>query len=136
MRALFRLYAERGNLGRVEEAAERRGIRSKPRTTRTGQRAGGQVLTRGQIHHLLTNVTYRGLTKHKEEAFPGLHAAIVDEALWDRVQAKLREGSARSRGRREQLGRQSGLGAEPGAAGVVPELRTERALAGCAGGGS
>jgi DNA invertase Pin-like site-specific DNA recombinase len=103
VRTLFQLYDELGNLGRVEEAAERLGIRSKLRATKTGQRSGGQVLTRGQIHHLLTNVTYRGLTKHKDEAFPGLHPAIVDQELWDKVQARMQEASARPRGRRSRL---------------------------------
>ena len=91
VRALFSLYDEHHHLGRVAEAAERQGIRSKLRATRTGERSGGRVLTRGQIHHILTNVTYRGLTKHKAEAFPGLHPAIIDHDLWDRVQAKLQE---------------------------------------------
>ena len=108
VRALFRLYDELGNLGRVEEAAMEQGITSKPRVTRTGQKAGGLPLTRGQIHHMLTNVTYRGLTKHKEEAFPGMHSAIVDQDLWERVQAKMQEASARPRGRRGRLAAQVG----------------------------
>jgi DNA invertase Pin-like site-specific DNA recombinase len=108
VRRLFRLYDELGNLGRVEEEAAERGITSKLRVTRTGQRAGGLRLTRGQIHHMLTNVTYRGLTKHKEEAFPGMHPAIVDEGLWDKVQARMQEASARPRGRRGRLAAQVG----------------------------
>ncbi|EYD75857.1 Site-specific recombinase, DNA invertase Pin-like protein [Rubellimicrobium mesophilum DSM 19309] len=103
VRRLFRLYDELGCLGQVERAAAARGITSKPRVTRTGQKAGGLQLTRGQIHHLLTNITYRGLTKHKDEAYPGLHPAIVEQDLWDKVQARMQEASARPRGRRGRL---------------------------------
>lgn len=106
VRTLFRLYDEHHNLGRVEEVAAQESITSKPRVTRTGQKAGGLPLTRGQIHHMLTNVTYRGLTKHKDEAYPGLHPAIVDQDLWDKVQAKMQEASARPRGRRGRLATQ------------------------------
>jgi hypothetical protein len=50
------------------------------------------------IHHLLTNPIYLGQIRHKDKIWPGQHAAIVPQDLWDRVQAKLQVGSARKRG--------------------------------------
>ena len=41
---------------------------------------------RGQIHRFLTNPIYRGLIRHKDRTWPGTHPAIIDEALWAKVQ--------------------------------------------------
>jgi hypothetical protein len=51
------------------------------------------------LHHLLTNPIYIGRIRHKDQTYPGQHAAIIDDALWDSVQAKLIAASARPRGR-------------------------------------
>ena len=40
---------------------------------------------------MLKNPIYRGEIVHKGKAFPGEHAAIVDEDLWRRVQSRLEE---------------------------------------------
>jgi len=40
---------------------------------------------------MLKNPVYRGQIAHKGKAFPGEHAAIVDEELWQRVQSRLEE---------------------------------------------
>ena len=52
------------------------------------------ALTRGQDWNkllMLQNRIYRGEVTHKGDAYPGEHSAIVDEALWDKVQAILAE---------------------------------------------
>ena len=38
---------------------------------------------------MLQNCIYRGETVHKGKSYPGEHEAIVDEALWNAVQATL-----------------------------------------------
>ena len=38
---------------------------------------------------MLQNRIYRGRIVHKDKHYPGAHAAIVDEALWDEVQRQL-----------------------------------------------
>lgn len=73
-------------------------MRSKRRVSRAGAVSGGSLFSRGQIHHLLTSPTYRGLTRHREKCFPGQNPAIVPEELWARVQEKLAAQSARRRG--------------------------------------
>lgn len=39
------------------------------------------------LHKILKNRTYRGLTVHKTEAFPGKHEPIIDERLWNEAQS-------------------------------------------------
>ncbi len=38
---------------------------------------------------MLQNRIYRGETVHKDRCYPGEHAAIVDQGLWDTVQKML-----------------------------------------------
>ncbi|MEM8572793.1 MAG: recombinase family protein [Pseudomonadota bacterium] len=98
VRQLFVLYLERGCLNATARAAEGLGLRSKHRAFASGREQGGGVLSRGQIHKILTNPVYRGLIRHKSKTWPGAHPAIVDENLWVQVQEKLQETSARRRG--------------------------------------
>ena len=56
-----------------------------------GTACGGQKLSRGALYLMLQNRIYRGEVTHKGNAYPGEHPAIVDQALWDQVQATLAE---------------------------------------------
>jgi hypothetical protein len=42
---------------------------------------------RGALYHLLRNRIYRGEVVHKGIAYPGEHEPIVNEELWNTVQA-------------------------------------------------
>ncbi len=97
---LFECYDRIGTLAAVEAEAREAGLRSKLHHFTTGRTRGGAVLTRGMIHHLLTNPVYRGQIRHHDRIWPGQHPAIVPVDLWDRVQSRLVEQSARPRGRR------------------------------------
>src|ERR1019366_4676136 len=54
-----------------------------------GSQYGLQKLSRGALYLMLKNRIYRGEIVHKGKAFPGEHAAIVDEELWKEVQGRL-----------------------------------------------
>jgi len=94
---LFELYESSGSLVDLEASAKAEGLISKRRVSAEGTVKGGQPLSRGQLHYLLTNPVYRGKIRHKAEVHPGQHTAIIDEALWHRVQVKLQQASQRSR---------------------------------------
>ena len=100
VRRLFELYLEHGCLNATAHAAEEAGLRSKRRVFANGRTQGGTVFSRGQIHRFLTNPIYRGLIRHKDRTWPGTHPAIIDEALWAKVQERLQSASARRRGTR------------------------------------
>jgi len=51
----------------------------------------GRVIDKGSLYRILRNRVYVGLAVHKGAAYPGEHAAIVSQALWDKVQSILRE---------------------------------------------
>src|SRR5262249_13773004 len=89
VRAIFALYLEhQGMLGVLQEL-QRRGWRNKGWTTRKGRPRGGKPFSKSTLHRLLTNVTYVGKVRYKNEVHDGEHAAIVDPEVWQRVQALL-----------------------------------------------
>jgi len=67
------------------------GIVSKARIGRFGNARGGVPIARGALYLMLQNRIYRGEIVHKDASYPGLHDAIIDEALWDAAQAALAE---------------------------------------------
>jgi DNA invertase Pin-like site-specific DNA recombinase len=56
----------------------------------------GKPFDKGALYHLLNNRTYLGLAVHKGTAYPGEHAAIVGQDLWDKAHAILGD-NARTR---------------------------------------
>ncbi len=97
VRQLYDLYLKSQNIRLVKERADRLGIKSAIRKSSKGICKGGQSMTRGQIHHILTNPIYAGLIRHKDQTFEGEHPAIIPKVLWDEVQQTLQDGAARTR---------------------------------------
>ena len=73
----------------MKEDLDAAGIVSKVRTASDGSRYGGQPIARGALYLMLQNRIYRGEIVHRGKSYPGEHEAIVDEALWNNVQAIL-----------------------------------------------
>jgi site-specific DNA recombinase len=90
VRAIFALYLQYEGLVPVVEELKRRGWRNKRWRTRKGFWRGGKPFTRNTLHQLLTNVTYCGQIRYRQEVHPGEHAAIVNPSLWHQVQRLLR----------------------------------------------
>ncbi len=87
---IFGLYLKLGCVSKLQEVLERDGVRSKQRTSRTGRSSGGVVYSRGALYGMLQNRIYLGEITHKKSSYPGQHQAIIDQALWDRVQSPFR----------------------------------------------
>ena len=96
---LFDRYLALGSVRLLE--AELRTLRiTVPRcTTITGKPVGGGAFTRGQLYHLLRNVTYTGRIGHKDKTYPGLHKPIVEPEMFEAVQAVLASNLQGSRTR-------------------------------------
>jgi len=103
VRQIFRRYTELRSVRELEDALDAAGIVSKVRTAADGSQYGAQPLSRGAIYLMLQNRIYRGEIVHKGKSYPGEHEAIVDEALWDKVQAILSKNRVdRASGRTSQ----------------------------------
>src|SRR5436309_4166931 len=90
VRAIFDLYLQHEALLPVVKELEARGWTNKRWVTRAGHDRGGDGFTKTSLHRLLTNVAYAGKVRYKDEVHDGEHPAIVDPAVWQRVQALFR----------------------------------------------
>jgi site-specific DNA recombinase len=68
---------------------DRRAWVNKRWTTRKGHERGGKPFTKVSLHKLLTNITYLGKLRYKNEVHAGEHAGIVSGEIWQRVQSLL-----------------------------------------------
>ena len=91
VRHIFSKYAELGSVLDLRDELAAKGITAKRHVSVGGNVTGGGRLERGALYHLLQNRLYRGEIDHKGMIHPGQHAAIIDDALWNKVQAVLGE---------------------------------------------
>ncbi len=91
---IFRRYAELGSVRLLKHELEARSIQSKLRTSASGRLRGGKPFARGALYLMLQNRIYRGEIVHKEQSHPGGHPPIIDQPLWDAVQAQLASNAA------------------------------------------
>jgi site-specific DNA recombinase len=104
VRLIFRRYLAVGCVSKLQIDLDRKGVHSKKRILISGQVLGGCSFGRGALYHLLRNRTYRGEVVHKGVTYPGEHKSIVDEDLWNAVQAKLSGDVAQQRRARIESG--------------------------------
>jgi DNA invertase Pin-like site-specific DNA recombinase len=94
VRFIFRRYAELGSVRWLRDELEARSIQSKLRTSAAGGISGGKPFARGAIYLMLQNRIYRGEIVHNRQSYPGEHEPIIDQPLWDAVQAQLAGNAA------------------------------------------
>src|ERR1700730_3504745 len=94
VRLIFRRYAELGSVRLLQAELEARGIRSKSWTSVSGRLVGGKPFSRGALYLMLQNRIYRAEIVHKGQFHPGEHTPIIDQPLWDAVQAQLDSNAA------------------------------------------
>jgi site-specific DNA recombinase len=90
VRAIFALFLEHPALRSVLRELDRRGWRTKRWRTRKGYERGGRCFTRNHLRQLLSNVTYLGQIRYRNEVHPGEHPALIDATIFAQVQALLR----------------------------------------------
>ena len=99
VKGIFQRYLELRSVRLLKDDLDRRGIISKIRLSRNGNRSGGKAFSRGALYELLSNPVYIGEIRHRKERHPGQHEPIMDRELWERAQRQLRDQAARCRTR-------------------------------------
>ena len=105
IRTLYDLYLEHRTLRDVKEQAEYLDLRSRRRERAGGRISGRTHFDRGHLQHILSNPVYAGRIRHKQQVYEGQHPAIIDPAVWDKVQDMLQSGAAVARGSRQKATR-------------------------------
>ena len=89
IKRIFTGYLENRSPLELSKLFAREGITNKHWQTQEGNVVGGGKITVSHINKILRNVVYAGKVKHRDEIYPGQHQAIIEEDLWDRVQAAI-----------------------------------------------
>lgn len=97
IQTIYDLYEEHSSMNKVREKAEQLWLRSKQCRLADGRQRGGNLMSRGRLHHILTNPIYAGRIRHKGQIFGGQHPAIIDSDRWDALQQQLSSKSAKER---------------------------------------
>jgi site-specific DNA recombinase len=90
VRGIFEVYREKASLLDTLREVNARGWERKRWLTRANQLKGGGPWDKNNLYSLLTNISYSGRVAYGGEVYPGEHAALVDEAAWEQVQAVLK----------------------------------------------
>ncbi|MCM2369435.1 recombinase family protein [Aporhodopirellula aestuarii] len=90
VRQIFGLYIEHRSLLPVVKELRQRGWTTKQWVTKKGDHRGGRAFTKNAVYKLLTNVTYIGKIRYKDETHQGEHDGIVPLDLFRRVLNQLK----------------------------------------------
>ncbi|QHE84877.1 recombinase family protein [Hydrogenophaga sp. BPS33] len=90
IRELYALYLKINCLTRLTEAVEAKGWLTPQRENKRLGYGGNKKFSRGHLHHILRNPIYAGLVHHQGEHHPGKHPALIEMALWTKVQERLK----------------------------------------------
>lgn len=93
VRYIFDRYLELGCVRQLQEEIAYKGIRSKDRGNDC--KFGKSILSRGTLYNLLSNPIYIGQVRHKGICHPGQHKGIIDQDVWDQVQQRLKDNTAK-----------------------------------------
>jgi site-specific DNA recombinase len=104
VKGIFQRYLELRSVRLLKDDLDRRGIISKIRLSRNGNRSGGKAFSRGALYELLSNPVYIGEIRHRKERHPGQHEPIMERELWERAQRQLRDQAARCRAHATKAG--------------------------------
>ena len=97
VREIFSRFEQTQSVTTVAQEMRGKGCRSKTHTSRKGKTRTGKLMDKGYIYRLITNPIYIGQIVHKDQRYPGQHAPLIPQKLWDTVQAVLKT-NPRSRG--------------------------------------
>ncbi len=89
VRTIFRHYLELHSIGNLADELAADGVVTKKRVFRDGRTVGGIPFTTGPLAALLKNPVYIGKVRQGDDLHEGEHEAIIDQELWNEVQATL-----------------------------------------------
>jgi site-specific DNA recombinase len=103
VRYVYRRYIELGTVQSLIKALAAEGMKTKSQVSSNGKTRGGIPFSRGQLYHLLQNRLYIGKIVHGDAVYEGQHDGIIDQQLWETVQAQLKANRVeRSSGQNQQ----------------------------------
>ena len=91
VKQIFEIYVHTGSIMDTLRSLREKGITTKKYHTKKGKLRGGANFDTGTLRTLLTNVTYLGKVKYKDQVYEGEHEAIIDEDTFGLTQGLLKQ---------------------------------------------
>ncbi|MEN5221983.1 recombinase family protein [Stenotrophomonas sp. TWI602] len=89
IRHIFQRFVELGSSTALVKELKLDGVTSKAWTTQDGKTREGRPIDKGHIYKLLSNRTYLGELRQKDQWYQAEHPPIISRELWDIVHAIL-----------------------------------------------
>ncbi|MEG3637617.1 recombinase family protein [Magnetococcus sp. PR-3] len=103
VRQIFKRFTQIGSATLLIKELTEKGIVSKIRQLSDGRIKGGKPIDKGTLYKILNNRVYLGEVAFRGEVYPGEHAPIIEQDLWDKVQSILKKNKrSRSNNSRNQ----------------------------------
>jgi site-specific DNA recombinase len=99
VRQIYSMAAEASSLEALVGQIVARGCQTKAWTSKAGKPHLARAFSRMTLRLLLSNVLYKGVISHKGTIYPGEQERIVDEEVWEKVNAQLVLRSTGQRGK-------------------------------------
>lgn len=87
IREIFDRFLAVKSATKLADILRRRGIRTKAIITQDRKVRLGVPISKGYLYRILTNPVYIGQVRHKEVLYTGEHERILDQTVWEQVQA-------------------------------------------------
>ncbi|NCT41702.1 MAG: recombinase family protein [Alphaproteobacteria bacterium] len=91
---IFEEYLKCGAVKKLKDSVDGAGLKTPLRISQKGRSYGGAAFSRGHLYHTLGNPLYIGKIRHKEKLYDGLHGAIIETEIFEKVQHQLKGNSA------------------------------------------
>jgi site-specific DNA recombinase len=104
VRLIFKLYSQLKSIPALIRELEERNIKSRIRKRTSGTEFGGILFTTGPLSHMLGNRVYLGEINHRDQSYPGEHAAIINADLFNIVEETRKLGASDRRQSNEKSG--------------------------------
>ena len=104
VRKIFERYVALGSIPALQRELRGEAVVTRERRLANGKIVGAVALANGALSYILKNRHYLGELNHHGRSWPAEHEPIIDNALFDAVQAKLAENLNRAANRKAKSG--------------------------------
>ena len=104
VRKIFERYLELGSIPALQRELRGEAVVTRERRLANGKIVGAVALTNGALSYILKNRHYLGELNHHGRSWPAEHEPIIDNALFDAVQARLADNLNRAANRKAKSG--------------------------------
>ena len=93
VRHIFKRFLSLGSVTKLARELNENGYTTKSWVTAKGKMREGRLWNKSHLYRLLNNPILIGRVSHKGDTFSGEHEAIIEKALWEKVQKRLADNT-------------------------------------------